>query len=356
MRSRASGRIPDRAAPGPGPISTDRRQPPHLATGSGQANLRLAPAYRPLDRAVPLDPDPDLQHGRSGLRIERPDPAAAFDRFVDQHRSSKVHLEAEQRRGVAQPVDEPGGQGPHGVHAVGDHARKARGASHLVVPVERVLVARRVRVRLDVLPGDRARGGRQALPHHEIVESSAHPSSRTISVLRPDATSSPASSTTSVRRVRNRMPPLSRTPSIVADAVSVSPTTTGRDHRYSCSPWRTRDRSIPSRGSDTTWSRPASISGTVTIVGGTPGPRCPTASANARTRASSTRNRAGGYVLPSTSGFNATQPDVQPTRLSGARPSPGRPIHTASTHCEGIDRAEAQQVSGVAREHSRELP
>ena len=39
---------------------------------------------------------------------------------------------------------------------------------------------------------------------------------------------------------------------------------------------------------------PASISGTVTIVGGHPGPRWPMASANARTRVSSTRNRTGG--------------------------------------------------------------
>src|SRR4029453_3635399 len=78
--------------------------------------------------------------------------------------------------------------------------------------------------------------------------------------------------------------------------------------------------------------------------GGTPGPRCPTASANARTRASSTRNRTGGYVLPSTSGLNATtQPDVQPTRVSGARPSPGRPIHPEPPHWQRNNRGGAER-------------
>jgi hypothetical protein len=141
------GKEPGSAAPVPGSTSTDPLGA-IASTQSGQANLGLAPADRPLDRAVPLDPDPDVQHGRPGLRIEGPDPAAAFDRFVDQHGARKCARRRSSAAGSPSQSTSQEVRVPIGVHAVGDHTGEARGASHLVVSMERVLVTRRVGVRL----------------------------------------------------------------------------------------------------------------------------------------------------------------------------------------------------------------
>src|SRR3990172_8355164 len=210
--------------------------------------------------------------------------------------------------GAPPPPDDRRGERPHRVHAVGDDPGEPRGARHLVVLMQGVLVARCVRVGLHVLAGDHTRDLERMVPRGDILEPTAHQSSRTIKVLRPTTTVSPASSRSSVRSVRKSIEARPRMLSIVASALTVSPTRRARVHTYSCSPCRTLDNCRPSSGSEITLARPAAISGAAANVGGTPSPVCATADANALARSSLISKTTGGDVLPPRGSFRPLPP------------------------------------------------
>src|SRR5262249_24684259 len=115
-------------------------------------------------------------------------------------------------------------QQAHLQHAVRDDPRQPDRARELRVQLDRVVVARRLRVRGDLLLGER---------DHELVHDAAP---RITNSARERQTGSPPT-VTSVSNVMKRMPRRSTSAATRPRDVTVSPTSGWRSHVNSCSAW-----------------------------------------------------------------------------------------------------------------------
>src|SRR5436853_5006128 len=194
----------------------------------GDRRDRLRALDRVLERAVALHGDPELQRDRAGVAVDVPHAPPRDDRVAEQHGGAELRLHPSELR-AGKPLPHARGEMAHREHAVRDHAWKPDRTRERVVLMERVLIARGVRVRLYVLPYD------DALPRLQLragleVGHALVSGGRTTSVHRAETTVSPASSTISVATTRSSLPALERIDSMDGVAVRTSPTAIGRLH------------------------------------------------------------------------------------------------------------------------------
>src|SRR2546422_6395359 len=144
------------------------------------------------------------------------------------------HRQAAQALRPARGIARRGGRDAHLQHAVRDKAWKSNRARELVVQVDRVHVAGRLRVGGDLL----ARESDLAFSHERITNSA-----------RERQTGEPCWSLVSVSNETNRRPRRLVSDGTRAGEVTVSPTRGWRRHSNSCSAWSSRAKSTAASSS-----------------------------------------------------------------------------------------------------------